>query len=202
MRFLLTLLLLLVFVGLMSGTAAGQAGVGVNVGNIQVDEPLAPGGTYQIPSVGVINTGHDPAEYSLRIIYRHEQEELEPPEEWFAFHPDRFRLEPGLLQNVGISLRLPVTARPGDYFTFVEAYPLPTEEASEEGGVVIGIAAATKLNFTVEPSNPFSAAFLWTFHRFRDWSPWSYSVLGIVLGSIAGFLFIKVFKVRIRFERV
>ena len=193
------LILLLAALGGLSGSAFAQEGVGVNVGKIQVDEPVAPGGTYHIPPVGVINTGHDPSDYSMRIIYQHEQEEEEPPEEWFTFHPDRFRLEPGQLENVRITLKLPVTARPGDYFAFLEAFSV--RETDQQGGVALSVAAATRLNFTVEPSNVFSGAFLWGLHRFRDWSPWSYTVLGIVLASIAGFLIIKVFKVRIRLER-
>ena len=193
------LILLLAALGGLSGSAFAQEGVGVNVGKIQVDEPVAPGGTYHIPPVGVINTGHDPSDYSMRIIYQHEQEEEEPPEEWFTFHPDRFRLEPGQLENVRITLKLPVTARPGDYFAFLEAFSV--RETDQQGGVALSVAAATRLNFTVEPSNVFSGAFLWVLHRFRDWSPWSYTVLGIVLASIAGFLIIKVFKVRIRLER-
>lgn len=193
------LILLLAALGGFSGSAFAQEGVGVNVGKIQVDEPVAPGGTYHIPSVGVINTGHDPSDYSLRIIYQHEQEEEEPPEEWFTFHPDRFRLEPGQLENVRITLKLPLTARPGDYFAFLEAYSV--RDTEQQGGVALSVAAATRLNFTVEPSNVFSGAFLWVLHHFRDWSPWSYTVLGIVLASVAGFLIIKVFKVRIKLER-
>lgn len=193
------LILLLAALGGLSGSAFAQEGVGVNVGKIQVDEPVAPGGTYHMPPVGVINTGHDPSDYSLRIIYQHQQEDEEPPEEWFTFHPDRFRLEPGQLENVRITLRLPLTARPGDYFAFIEAFSV--RDADQQGGVALSVAAATRLTFTVEPSNVFSGVFLWVLHHFRDWSPWSYTGLGIVLASVAGFLIIKVSKVRIKLER-
>ena len=197
----LALIVLLGALGVLSGTALAQegAGVGVNVGSIQVDEPLSPGGTYRIPPVGVINTGHVASSYSVRITYRFEQEQLEPPEDWFTFSPSEFRLEPADLETVRISVNLPITARPGDYFAFVEAFPV--RETEQERGVSLSVAAATRLTFTVEPSNVFSAAFLWVLHHFRDWSPWSYIVLGLVLASIAGFLIIKVFKVRIRLER-
>ena len=89
---------------LAPGTALAQAGVGVNVGKIQVDETISPGGSYTLPSIGVINTGHDSSEYGLRITYRSEQEELKPPEDWFSFNPDRFRLEANKAQNVDINL--------------------------------------------------------------------------------------------------
>ena len=183
---------------LAPGTALGQAGVGVNVGKIQLDETIAPGGSYTLPSIGVINTGHDPADYSLRITYRTRQEELEHPEDWFSFNPIRFRLEANQSQNVQIKLELPVTAEPGDYFAFIEAYPVTSGGG---GGVAIGIAAATKLNFTVKPSNVFSASFLWFFHRFRDASPWSWAGVGIFGGLVLGFIVYKFVPIRIQFGR-
>ena len=199
MRWKLLVVALLGTILLLSpGTASAQVGVGVNVGKIQVDETVSPGGTYTLPSIGVVNTGHDPSEYSLRITYQFEQEALEPPEDWFSFKPDSFRLEPNQTQSVEIRLKLPLTARPGDYFAFIEAYPISTGGG---GGVTIGIAAATKLNFTVKPSNVFSAAFLWSFHRFRDSSPWSWIVVGILGGLSLGFVVYKFVPLRIQFGR-
>ena len=183
---------------LAPGTALAQAGVGVNVGNIQIDETLAPGGIYTLPSIGVINTGHDPAEYGLRITYRSEQEELQPPEDWFSFNPSQFRLEADQSQVVEVKLKLPLTAKPGDYFAFIEAFPVTTEGG---GGVAIGIAAATKLNFTVKPSNVFSASFLWFFHRFRDASPWSWTGVGIFGALVLGFVVYRYVPLRIQIGR-
>ena len=195
----ISLILALSFTALLAtGTALGQAGVGVNVGEIQIDETVAPGGGYTLPSIGVINTGHDPADYSLRITYRNRQEELEPSEDWFSFSPSRFHLEANESQNVQIKLELPVTAEPGDYFAFIEAYPV---RAGAGGGVAIGIAAATKLRFTVKPSNVFSASFLWSFHRFKDASPWSWTAVGIVGGLLMGFVVYKFVPIRIQLGR-
>ena len=196
-------LLLLMLVGmvyfLVPQTVQGQIGVGVNVGSIKVDENLSPGGSYKLPAVGVINTEHEVAEYSLRIIYRSEQEELKPPADWFDFNPDRFRLEPDESQNVVVSINPSVNARPGDYFAFIEAYPLSTIQGQE--GVALGIAAATKLSFTVKPSNVFSASFLWFFHRFRDASPWSWTGVGIFSSLVLGLLFAKFVPFRIQVGR-
>ena len=151
-RTILPLALLAGFIGLVigfgQGTAQAQAGVGVNVGSIRVDEGLAPGHGYNLPPVGVINTGHVLGDYGLRIVYRHEQAELRPPKEWFNFHPDLLHLEPGEMRDVDIGLNLPATARPGDYFAFVEAYRAPSEKEIH-GGLMIQIAAATKLYFKV-----------------------------------------------------
>ena len=129
-------------------TVEAQTGVGINVGIIRVDQGLAPGGGYHLPHVGVINTGHVPGDYGIRIIHRHQQQALRPPQEWFSFEPDRFNLEPGLSQNVEIGLTLPDNARPGDYFAFIEAYRVVSED-EKHGGLAIQLAAATKLYFTV-----------------------------------------------------
>jgi uncharacterized membrane protein len=180
------------------GTASAQVGVGVNVGKIRVDESVSPGGSYTLPTIGVVNTGHDPSEYGLRITYQFEQEALEPPKKWFSFKPELFQLEPGKTQNVEIRLDLPLTARPGDYFALIEAYPV---SSGGGGGVSIGISAATKLDFTVKPSNVFSAAFLWSYHRFVDGSPWSWIGVGIFGGAVLGFLVYKFVPLRIQVGR-
>ena len=126
-----------------SGVFAG-VGVGVNLGKINIDEPLKPGGIYSFPVIGVINTGDEPGDYELAVTYHQDQPELRPAESWFNFSPASFRLEPGESQNVVIVLSLPVRMKPGNYFAYLEAHPV-----IESGpGTTIGIAAATKAYFT------------------------------------------------------
>ena len=128
-----------------SGNAEGQAGVGVNTGSMRVERALYPGGNYQLSALIVVNTGQIAADYSLRVVHRAEQEELRSPKEWFTFHPLRFSLEPKLKQSVEVEVRLPVDARPGEYFALIEAYPV----APKGRGATIQIGAATKLYFRV-----------------------------------------------------
>ncbi len=180
----LTLILLVVALALVPGAVWAQAGVGVNVGSIQVDQDLNPGGTYNLPAIGVINTGNDANDYSLRITYLADRPEMRPPEDWFSFNPPVFRLEPGDDATVGIRVHVPVAARAGDYFALLEAYPVP----SGETGVLISVAAATKLSFTVRPSNVFTGSLVWAYHRMNDTSPYSYIVLGLLILVILGFL--------------
>ena len=52
LRILTGLLAALVALGAIAGAALAQEGVGVNVGRIEVDEPIAPGGTYRLPIDG------------------------------------------------------------------------------------------------------------------------------------------------------
>ncbi len=164
------LLIILGLVGLSVslglGTAHAQIGVGVNVGSIQVDQLLFAGNTYHLPSIGVVNTGHVSGEYSLRIVYRYQQEELQPPVDWFSFSPDRFHLEPETTKDVAINLRIPARAQPGDYFAFIEAYRV-VSEGGQQGGLAIQVAAATKLRFTIKARQCGSP---WFFNKWLNWS--------------------------------
>ncbi|KKK50698.1 hypothetical protein LCGC14_3122420 [marine sediment metagenome] len=180
----------------MSADAQEGVGVGVNVGSIEVDEPLLSGDSYRLPPVGVVNTGHVTADYSLHVTYREAQPELRPPEDWFDFDPDRFPLEPDQVQSVQVRVSIPGSAEPGAYFAFLEASPI-----SEGEGVTVGVAAAVKLSFTVEPGgggdNPVVAAW----NRFDDDAPVSYAVAGAIAALLVLYLLWRRFPIRIRFER-
>lgn len=182
---------------LSTGAALAQTGVGVNVGSISIDETLAPGGTYILPRIGVINTGQMASDYSLRVTHRADQPELRPPGEWFSFSPHVFYLEPRQTQTVSIRLNVPTMARPGDYFALVEAFPV----MAEEPGVVIGVAAGTKLSFTVRPSNLFMASALWVYHRVDDAAPYSYLVAGLAGLALLVYGANRFLRLQIRLER-
>jgi hypothetical protein len=107
----------------------------------------------------VLNTGDEPGTYTLEVTYLQGQPELRPRGEWVSFSPASFKLEPKQSQSVAITLHLPLDAEPGDYFCFLEAHPV-----MEGGGFRIGVAAATKLYFSVKPSNIVAAIV----HRFSS----------------------------------
>jgi hypothetical protein len=130
----------------------GTVGVGVGTGKITVDEPLMPGGTYKLSPMTVLNTGDEPGNYTVEVTYLQGQPELRPPAEWVSFSPASFYLEPKQSKSVAITLYLPLDAEPGDYFCFLEAHPV-----MEGGGFRIGVAAATKLYFSVKPANIIAA---------------------------------------------
>lgn len=161
---------------------AASPGVGVNLGSIQVDDVLSPGGGYDLPTLGVINTGDEALRYEVSVRYRADQDEQRPGEDWFSFQPQGFRLEPGESQPVDIRLTLPTGARPGAYFAHLEAHPV----ADDRGA--IGVAAATRLSFTVDDAGWFSAQR----HRLNRWldeyGPWTYVIPG---GLLAAFTIYK-----------
>jgi len=115
--------LVILLVGFPLFTMA-SVGVGVNLGKINIDEPLKPGGLYTFPIIGVINTGDEEGDYAFEVTYHQDQPELRPEGEWFSFNPATFHLKAGESQNVEIKLSLPVKMKPGNYFAYLEAHPV------------------------------------------------------------------------------
>ncbi len=176
--------------------AWARLGVGVNVGNIEVNEPLLSGGIYDIATMSVINTGNETSDYGVGVSYRDKQKEMKPPEEWFRFSPARFELKPGRQEPVDISLTIPVNAKAGDYFALIGGHPI-----ADEQGLNIGIAAAAKINFTVKSSSLF-----WSIvNRLTTWfannSPYSYIVAGVILLAIAILIIRRYLKLSFKIER-
>ena len=172
-------------------------GVGVNLGKIEIDEPLKPGGIYNFPSIGVINTGDEAGDYELAVTYHQDQPEQRPSEEWFTFTPSSFRLEPGESQSVAVQLALPLKMTPGEYFAYLEAHPV----IKAGPGTTIGVAAATKTYFTVAPANIFQAVTYRISSFFVNNAPWTYVVLAMVIGAIVITLFRRFFAFQFGIKR-
>ncbi len=165
-------------------SAYAKLGVGVATGKIVVEDKLKPGVIYNLPVLTVLNTGDEEGEYEVGVAYHEKQPELQPPEKWFEFSPKTFFLKPGEAQKVEMRLNLPIKTEPGNYFAYVEGRPI---KKSEGGQTSVGIAAATKLYFTVVPANPvlgayYKAASIWKLNQ-----PWS-SRIAIGLGIIITYL--------------
>jgi hypothetical protein len=193
--FILLISLLISF--LFTQMVFARIGVGVNLGKIEIDEPLKPGGIYNFPNIGVINTGDTPGEYELEVTYHQDQPQLRPAQEWFSFSPSTFRLEPGQSQSVAVKLSLPMKVKPGDYFSYLEAHPI----IKAGPGTTIGVAAAAKTYFSVIPANIwqamyYKAASLWTMY-----SPWTYIVLALAVAAIIIVIFRKFFAFQIGIRR-
>ena len=174
-------------VGALAAPATADTGVGVDVREINIDEVLTAGNVYNLPAVGVINTGDRMADYEVEITYMNGQEEMTPPADWFQFDPQRFSLEEGTSKKIGISLHIPQDASPGQYFALIEAHPVV--EGSD--GTTIGIAAATKLRFSVKKDIPVLSA-IGDF--FRDHAPYTYICLGVVVAVIVALLLRRFFR--------
>lgn len=162
-----------------------KIGVGVGTGKIVMDEPLKAGGIYDLHPLSVINTGDQPGDYAISVEYHEQQPQGKPESSWFIFSPDTFHLEPGGAKVVNISLRLPVRVKPGEYFAYLEAHPAKQSKAGE---TTIGVAAASKLYFSVAPANIFQALYHKSVFLFREFYPWSY--ISSVVAVLAALLLV------------
>jgi hypothetical protein len=191
------LFLSIIFGLTLAPLAFANVGVGVNLGKIKIDEPLKPGGIYNFPSLGVINTGDEAGDYQVEVTYHQDQPQLLPEQEWFSFSPSEFYLEPNASKNVDIKLNLPMKMKPGDYFCYLEAHPIVKSGA----GTTIGVAAATKAYFTVMPANIWQAMYYKISSFFAVYSPWTYVVSAIVLAGIIITIFRRFFAFQIGIKR-
>ena len=189
------ILLCLVIVLILPLTSLARVGVGVNVGKISVKKPLKPGGIYNLPYFGVLNNGDEPSDYSVDIAYLGTQSQKWPPKDWFTFNPSSFHLKPGQVQNIATKLVLPAKAKPGDYFAYLEAQPVA--KSVKKGVTTIGVAAATKLYFTIAPANIFQAIVYRVSFFFKVYSPWTWIVLIVIIATIAIVLFRKYFSFQV-----
>lgn len=162
-------------------------GVGVGTGKIVVEEPLKSGTIYKLPPLSVINTGDVPSDYGVGISHKTIEGKIKPSQDWFTFEPTEFFLNPGESKLVSVKLNIPLKSVPGDYFCFLEGHPVVK---SETGQTMIGISAASKLNFTIAPSNIFEGMYYRGLSLWKQNLPWT----NIIAGTVLIFIVIRTFS--------
>lgn len=198
MKIKLAIIAALLFVFSTPLTAFARIGVGVGTGKIVVEQKLKPGIIYQLPPLTVVNTGDESSDYAVGISYFQNQKQLMPDESWFIFSPKTFHLDPGKVQVVDIKLNLPVNAKPGEYFAYVEGHPA---KKTTSGVTTIGVAAAAKLYFTIVPANLFQAIYYKATSFWTLYQPWTNGT-AIVIGIVAALILInKFFHIEINLKK-
>lgn len=167
--------------------AQDKIGVGVGTGRIQLDEALKPGMSYQLPPITVVNTGDITSDYSLTLTFHEGQAELRPELAWMQYDPEIFNLESGKAQPIALTLTLPIDTEPGEYFAYVEAYPITN---GESGATAINVAAASRLYFSVEPANIFQGLYYRMFSLYKE----NTTLVHIAIGAILVFTFIQILR--------
>ena len=188
----LAVLLALVVAASGAGAAAASRGVAVDVGRIDVEQKLTPGGSYSLPMIGVRNPGTERSSYVLAASAVEDPERKAPPAEWFEFEPSEVTLGAGETERVRVRLTLPRDAEPGDYITLVGA-----QLVNEGGGAQVGAAAAARTTFTVEPASLLQAWWLWLKRIFGDLMPWSAVVPAVLAGGALLWLGARRFEFRV-----
>lgn len=166
--------------------AAADVGVGVGTGKIEIQEKIKTGGIYTLPAITVFNTGTERSAYKMSVTQNQTQPQHKPKAEWFSFSPASFTLDPKKSQLVTPTLHAPLRAQPGNYFAYLEARP---DETVQQGTATIGVAAATKLSFSMSQSNIVIAFLYRLLSLYRQFEPWSQIVsVAVVLALVLGIL--------------
>ena len=188
-------LIILVLLFFFTEQAFAKVGVGVGVGKIQVDQKLNPGTIYNLPSITVVNTGDVSMDYEVGIEHHENQPQLIPEENWFSFSPSKFHLNPKKVQKVNITLNLPINARPGDYFAYLEARPV---KKTTSGSTSVNIAAATKLYFTVVPGSAIAGVYYKIISLWKELSPWPQIIITAIILCVSLVLIRRFVNVEIK----
>lgn len=197
-KFVQTLIIIFTVTLFILGSSPIQAdsGVGIMPGKIEVNEPLYPGGRYNLPVVQVFNTGAQASRYEVVVSGMEKQKELQPPEGLVIISPQSFFLEPKANQVISLSLSVPVKAEPGDYLAYIEARPVSQNTA----GTHIGAAVATKLYFTVKPSSTWAGLLTYTGSFFKRHALPVYIAAGLVILALLGWTYKRYLKLDIKIK--
>lgn len=174
--------------------AAVQAtrGVRIDVGRIGVDEPLSPGQTYHLPTIGVSDPGDEGASYTMRVSQLAGSKA--PAASWFEFDPASFDLDPGQTQPVKITLLIPASAEPGKYTALLAAQI----GATGGSGVGVGAAAAARLTFSVRPANELSALLNVLGSWFTENMTWVLPLAALLAFAVAGWFARRHLSIEVR----
>jgi hypothetical protein len=168
--------------------AHASKGVAIDLGRIEIEQKLTPGGSYRLPVMGIRNPGSEVTSYALKASPLRLKGKEAPPESWFRFSPAKLTLKPDQTRAVKVRIELPTGADPGDYVALVGP-----QIVTRGRGAQVGAGAASRVTFTVEPATWLQAEWLKFKTFFSDGAPWSY-VLPLVL-----LLTLLAYRVRRRF---
>lgn len=131
--------------------AAASIGVGIQVGPVRLAGIAHAGQTYDLPPVYVVNTGTEPETVSLEVKRLSKGTGRDVPKSWFKPGQSDVHLDAKQSATIPVQLVVPADAKPGRYFSDVVAHGSASIEA---GQATLGVAAATKLQFTVGKAVP------------------------------------------------
>jgi hypothetical protein len=168
-------------------TSDASVGVGVQVSPVRLGSMAHRGGKYSL-SVDVVNTGTEAEAVSMRVERLSRGSGRAVPPSWIQFAGAAVQIAPGRAARVSFELVVPGRATPGGYLSDIVA---SGSAAGQAGPGNLGVAAATKLEFSVS-SAPAQGA--------SSFPVWLWALTGLVLLTVAVFG-VRRSGLRIRVER-
>jgi hypothetical protein len=167
-----------------------SVGVGVQAGSRPPREHRAPGGSYALPPVYVVNTGTQGESVRVRVERLSRGPGRLVPSFWIHVAGPGVWLAPHHAARIPLELVVPDGARSGGYLSDI----VVTGSAAISAGTAnLGVAAATKLEFSVRPG-PAQSPWL----SLPAWAVWALAGLILLALAVWG---IRRSGLRIRVER-
>jgi hypothetical protein len=164
-----------------SGVAAADRGVALDLGRLDVEQTLTPGGGYRLPPLGVRNPGDEVTSYKIVVSHVEGQEGKPIPNAWVHVEPAELTLKPGRTKKVQARLDLPSGANPGDYEGLLAA-----QIVTKGKGAQVGAAAAAKLTFSVEASTWLGAQWYRVRTFLSGHEPWTWLIPALLATALLG----------------
>ena len=182
------------FAALSFFAPAAQASVGIGVQASPVSLGIAAhaGGSYALPPVYVQNTGTQAETVTVQVMRLSKGTGRVVPPSWVRATGPGLQLAPGQSAEIPLELAVPGGAQAGPYLSDVV---VSGSAATSAGRANFGVAAATKLEFSVTPGSPPG---LWPFGP--SWMWWT-AIWLLVLAPLVIAAFRSGIRVRIRIER-
>jgi hypothetical protein len=143
--------------------AQASVGVGVQAAPVRLGNVAHAGGSYALPPVYVINTGTQPEKISVRVERLSKGTGRAVPPSWVQATGSGVQLSPRQSARLPLELVVPGGAKPGRYLSDVVVAGSAVISA---GRANLGVAAATRLEFSVAPGSPpgffpFGPSWMW-----------------------------------------
>ena len=170
--------------------AQASVGVGVQATPVRLGNVAHAGGSYALPPVYVIDTGTQPETISVRVARLSKGTGRAVPPSWVQAASSGVQLSPRQSARIPLELVVPGGAKPGRYLSDIVVAGSAVISA---GRANLGVAAATRLEFSVAPGSPpglfpFGPSWMW----------WAVIGLLVVALAVTG---VRRSGVRIRVER-
>jgi len=158
-------------------TAGASIGIGIQMGPVRLPDVAHPGGSYWLPDVLVVNTGTQDEAVAIDVQRVSPGQGLTVPPSWVRQGGGPVTLAHDQSARIPLRLVVPSSAKPGTYFSDVIA---KGSTGLAAGSANLGVAAATKLEFTIAPG-VVSRSSLGT-------SAWLIAGVGMVCGVLAALI--------------
>jgi hypothetical protein len=169
-------------------TSDASVGVGVQVSPVRLGSMAHRGERYAL-SLDVVNTGTEAEAVSLRVERLSRGSGQAVPPSWIQFAGPAVQIGPGKAARISLELVVPGGARPGEYLSDIVA---SGSAAGQAGTGHLGVAAATKLEFSVSSAPAPGAS------SFPVWMWWAITGLLLVIVTVFS---VRRSGLRIRVER-